>query len=232
MIAPAESSPGLKVAEFAWRLKNYARPLGLLNLGLPCQLMGTGMAFPWPVISTINVATGNVVEDLKLGLDLAEFDRPALFCPDALVTSVFPRDRDAARLQRQRWEHGQLRTLLSNGPRLLAKAARLRRVDLLAIALDLIVPPLSVLGGLLIAAAGLSLGVMALWGGAFPIGIAACACASFFVALCLGWYRYGRDLVPINSFHLIASYLGSKVALYADGLLRGSARKWIRTDRD
>src|SRR5262249_48039154 len=29
------------VAEFAWRIKNWVRPLGLRALALPCQLMGT-----------------------------------------------------------------------------------------------------------------------------------------------------------------------------------------------
>ncbi|MGO9682063.1 MAG: glycosyltransferase family 2 protein, partial [Beijerinckiaceae bacterium] len=43
MTAP-NGSPVIKVAEFAWRVKNWVRPLGLRGLGLPCQLMGTGMA--------------------------------------------------------------------------------------------------------------------------------------------------------------------------------------------
>ena len=38
-----------KIAEFAWCVKNLVRPLGYANLGLPCQLMGTGMAFPWHI---------------------------------------------------------------------------------------------------------------------------------------------------------------------------------------
>jgi len=51
------SSEGSKinhqVAEFAWRVKNWVRPLGLKALGLPCQLMGSGMAFPWTVIRSV-----------------------------------------------------------------------------------------------------------------------------------------------------------------------------------
>ena len=71
MTAPAGSSINYQVAEFAWRVKNWIRPLGLHGLNLPCQLVGTGMAFPWEVIQSANLATEHLVEDLKLGLDLA-----------------------------------------------------------------------------------------------------------------------------------------------------------------
>ena len=47
MTAPEDSPINYRVAEFAWRVNNWVRPLGLAALGLPCQLMGTGMAFPW-----------------------------------------------------------------------------------------------------------------------------------------------------------------------------------------
>ena len=51
MTAPDEPSINYRVAMFAFRVKNWVRPLGLRALNLPCQLMGTGMAFPWECIS-------------------------------------------------------------------------------------------------------------------------------------------------------------------------------------
>jgi hypothetical protein len=56
-----------KVSEFAWCVKNLVRPLGYSNLGCPCQLMGTGMAFKWSTLSKADLANGNIVEDMKLG---------------------------------------------------------------------------------------------------------------------------------------------------------------------
>ena len=50
MTAPEGAMFGFRVAEFAWRIKNDLRPRGLAALGLPCQLMGSGMAFPRDVI--------------------------------------------------------------------------------------------------------------------------------------------------------------------------------------
>ena len=65
MTAPADLSVNYHVAEFAWRVKNQVRPMGLNALKLPCQLMGTGMAFPWDVIRPAALARGALAEDLQ-----------------------------------------------------------------------------------------------------------------------------------------------------------------------
>ena len=101
MTAPDQSTINYQMAEFAWRVKNWVRPLGLSALGLPCQLMGTGMAFPWAVIRSAKLASGQIVEDLNLGLDLAMAGSPPIFCPSAQVTSRFPISAAAAERQRQ-----------------------------------------------------------------------------------------------------------------------------------
>ncbi len=56
MTAPDESPINYRVAEFAWRVKNWVRPSGLHALNLPCQLTGTGMAFPWELIRSADLA--------------------------------------------------------------------------------------------------------------------------------------------------------------------------------
>ena len=84
MICSPNSAQRTRVREFAWRVKNWVRPLGLSSLGLPCQLMGTGMAFPWEVIADARLATGSLAEDLKLGLELAANGHPPVFCPSPL----------------------------------------------------------------------------------------------------------------------------------------------------
>src|SRR5262249_12067737 len=113
MTAPDSSIINYQVAEFAWRVKNWVRPLGLSKLGFPCQLMGTGMAFPWTLIRSADLASGHIVEDFKLGLDLALVGSPSRFCPSALVTSQFPTSAQGAADQRRRWEHGSLMILTS-----------------------------------------------------------------------------------------------------------------------
>ena len=113
MIAPDDSPINYRVAEFAWRVKNWVRPLGLNALNLPCQLMGTGMAFPWEVIRSANLASGSIVEDLKLGLELTQAGSPPLFCPSACVKSHFPLSIEGAKSQRKRWEEGHISMILT-----------------------------------------------------------------------------------------------------------------------
>ncbi|PAX51344.1 glycosyltransferase family 2 protein, partial [Brunnivagina elsteri] len=107
------------LAEFAQLLRNLVLPLGLKRLGQSCSLKGTGMAFPWHIISKANLANGHIVEDLKLGLDLAIAGHRPIFCPEARVTSYFPQQSEAIKSQRTRWEHGHLQMIRTYLPILL-----------------------------------------------------------------------------------------------------------------
>jgi cellulose synthase/poly-beta-1,6-N-acetylglucosamine synthase-like glycosyltransferase len=112
--------------------------------------MGTGMAFPWHQIRAADLATGWIVEDLKLGLDLAAAGHPPLFGPSARITSQFAASARGADTQRRRWEQGHIVTILKLAPRLLYLAISRGKLGLLALTLDLIVPPLSLLAVLLV----------------------------------------------------------------------------------
>lgn len=231
MIAPNGAPVGRKVAEFAWRLKNWVRPLGLAALGLPCQLMGTGMAFPWPVIRSVQIASGSIVEDLELGLDLATAGYPPLFCPSACVISEFAISDKATATQRSRWEHGHIRTIATTAPRLVKTALMHRDWQLLALALDLVVPPLSLLG-LLLGFMLLTTAVVA----AFGVGFIACVIsaisfAGFVAAVFLAWLKYGRDVLPPRAVVSVPGYVFGKVGLYRRILLGKMTSQWIRTDR-
>ena len=76
MRAPPGAGLKQRMAEFAWAVRNQVRPLGWQRLGGPCQLMGTGMAFPWATLATASLASASIVEDMQLGLDLAASGSP------------------------------------------------------------------------------------------------------------------------------------------------------------
>jgi cellulose synthase/poly-beta-1,6-N-acetylglucosamine synthase-like glycosyltransferase len=231
MSAPANSRINQQVAEFAWRVKNWLRPLGLWALGLPCQLMGTGMAFPWDVIRSVDLANGWLVEDLKLGLDLTSQGHPPLFCPSALVSSQFGSSAKAARTQRERWERGHISMILTTAPQLLYRAVTTGNWSLLALTLDLTVPPLSLLAMLVVATVVIT-AVCALLGFAFwPLIVSAAALATFVLAAFLAWLKCGRDVVPIGTVISIPLYILGKLGLYRIKIFNKTDAQWVRTDR-
>jgi cellulose synthase/poly-beta-1,6-N-acetylglucosamine synthase-like glycosyltransferase len=231
MEAPADEALNHRVAAFAWRVKNWVRPLGLSALGLPCQLMGTGMAFPFHVIRSAELASGEIVEDLKLGLDLAAAGHPPAFCPDAIVASTFPATDAGARTQRERWEQGHISLIISSAPRLLLSALKRRDLQVLALALDLAVPPTALLTLLLMAALAIS-ALAALAGfSALAFHLSAAAFLALVASVVLAWWVYGRTVLPTKALLSLPAYLWEKGRLYARLSSGRRPTQWIRTDR-
>lgn len=232
MAAPDQSCVDHRVATFAFRIKNLVRPLGLRALNLPCQLMGTGMAFPWRVISAVAVASEQEVEDLQLGLDLTRAGHPPLFFPLAAVNSQFPAFAAGAGVQRRRWERGHIRLIATQLPRLLHEALRKRNFALLVLACDAAIPPLTLLGLMVsstfaLAALGAAFGM-----GAPALVVGTASLSLYLCATLMCWWKFGRDLLPIGSVRSVVAYIAGKLPLYRHVLFRERQAQWIRTGRE
>jgi cellulose synthase/poly-beta-1,6-N-acetylglucosamine synthase-like glycosyltransferase len=231
MRAPTDGSLNLRIAEFAFLVKNQVRPTGLHHLGLPCQLMGTGMAFPWACISAAPLATGHIVEDLKLGIELARAGDFPLFCPEGLVTSMFAASSEGSQSQRTRWEHGHIGVILSDGPRLLLDSVLKFDIRLMSMALDLAVPPLALL----------TLANVVIWIGsgllfvvtkvAAPLIIATVSLSLLTLSVFVSWGRYGRHVISLADLALGMYYAIMKIPLYAKFLVTRQM-DWVRSKRD
>jgi glycosyltransferase involved in cell wall biosynthesis len=232
LMKAAGSAINHQVAEFAWRIKNWARPSGLNTLGLPCQLMGTGMAFPWTVIRSIDLSSGIIVEDLKLGLDLASSGKAPIFCPSAIVTSTFSPSVKGEAAQRKRWEYGHLGLIITTAPRLLFEAVKRRNLNLMVMVLDLIVPPLSLLGSSLVVVAALGAIAASVGGSPVALELSLVNLTVVIAATFLAWSKIGRDILPLRSFALILSYFMGKLRIYWSFLSGQKISSWIRADRD
>jgi len=230
MRSPPDAVLRTRLAELAWTVKNHVRPLGGLRLGAPCQLMGTGMAFTWSVIATAPLASGHIVEDMQLGLDLARAGTPPLFCPDALVTSVFPASDEGTTAQRTRWEHGHLGVIFRHGVPTLCRAIAQRRLALLLMVLDLCVPPPTILATLLLLQIFASAANYFLGGWSMPFWLSVAALVIEVGAIGLAWSRFGRRLVTFREMLGAPLYLVGKLPLYARFFKRGE-HDWIRTRR-
>lgn len=232
MLAPPGGGLKQRLAAFAWAFKGRVRVEGYRRLGLPCHLMGSGMAFPWSLLERIDLATGHIVEDLKLGLDCALLGKPPLYLPSAAVESDFPVNQEGNRSQRQRWEHGHLSMLTSDIPRLAAKAVLHRNGRLLAMCIDVCIPPLAFLGVLLVFNALLvSLLRAAGWVSPPTLMVALSAVLVFGAAVVIGWWKVGRRWVSPVDLLMVPLYIASKIPIYLGFLLRKPV-SWIRTRRD
>jgi hypothetical protein len=211
-------------------VRNVVRPLGLQRLGVPCLLTGAGMAFPWAIVRGAALASGSVVEDLQLAIDLAADGTPTHFCGAARVTSDFPTGEAAAVAQQTRWLWGVMRAI-AQAPRLVAAAVRQRQPSLIGLAAELAVPPLTMLFALWLLAAALGVGIGVgrhEWRplvGAL-VGLGACA-----AAIVTAWLRFARARVPASV--VLGAPLYALPAMGAALLALVRRRQaWNRTARD
>lgn len=231
MHAPPTAGLKTRLAELAWVVKNQVRPLGFHRLGLPCQLMGTGMAFPWGLIRDAKLASGHIVEDMQLGLDMTSQGTPPLFCPQARVSSTFPADALALSTQRTRWEHGHLGVMASQAPRLLWRALAHRQPLLLALVFDLCVPPLASLALLLVLALLAAAVLAAVGGSSWPLWMASLALATFAASILWAWRGFARHIVSLRELLSVPAYVLAKLPIYARLFTKRQA-EWVRTKRD
>lgn len=230
MNAGQQSSLKIKVAAFAWVFKNLVRARGLSRFNLPVQMMGTGMAFPWHIIEKAELASDAIVEDMQMGIALALQGHKTHFCLNALVSSKFPETERDAGTQRRRWEHGHINMILAYVPQLFSAGLYQRDIGLLALGLDLMVPPLALQSVLLMA----GLVVMGL---AIPFGISSDpfmvllgGCILFALVLTIVWYRFARAVITLRELMSIPAYIFSKLSVYTSYFFSRES-KWIRTGR-
>jgi cellulose synthase/poly-beta-1,6-N-acetylglucosamine synthase-like glycosyltransferase len=216
---------------FAWKVKDFVRPLGWHRLGLPCQLAGSGMAFPWQVVRSTNLGTSHLAEDLKQGLDLALIGKFPLFCPDAVVTSDVITGGKVSRAQRARWEHGSLETALHYFPRLLIRFSKTWSFSLVAMAMDLAVPPLALLALLLGCYTFSTFAFLIFGGGTKPIIVACSVCMLFSATIFLAWYRHGREFLPLRWLIFAPIYALVKIPLYVRFFF-DRQREWVKGRRE
>jgi cellulose synthase/poly-beta-1,6-N-acetylglucosamine synthase-like glycosyltransferase len=227
---PGVSKPQFQVAALAFFIKNVVRPSGLSRLGFPCFLNGSGMAFPAAIVQSVNWANNKIGEDRWSTVDIALAGHLPGFCEDSRISSRLPAHSRALVTQRTRWIHGHLETMFGQAPRLVASGIRRLQPGLLVLALDLLVPPFSLLillwlaGFGIAAAAGLA---RAIWGPAIFLAV----CGFVATVLLVG---IARRFGGVPSWELAAAaprYLASRIRLLVTFVLRRE-KQWIPTSRD
>lgn len=230
MRAPDGAPPRLRAAEFAWLLINWARMRGLQTLFDVTRFTGAGLAAPWPAVATLRLGSGEIVEDLALTFELTKNGFPPLLIDDVTIESEFPLADDALTKQSARWSIGSLTYAARSSASWIAKGVAAGNPQLIGAALDLMAPPLTVF--LFVNAGIIALAVLS-WalGSAIALVLALLSFFLLTLSVAIGWWRFGREALPLSEFSGVFHFLLSKFSVFgAKG--RASTKMWTPTRSD
>lgn len=220
-----------ELMRLALALFHVVRSRGRERLGVSCGLRGNGMCFSARLLREVPHRAFSLVEDLEYGIRLGEAGHRVHFAAEAHVLGEMVAGERASRSQRRRWEDGRRAMARTAGWPLLSRGLRRRDGVLLDLALDVLVPPLARLGGLVVAGV---LGALALsavlgapaaslwaWGGALAL---------LGLYLLRGWQLSGLGARGVLLLLWAPAYLVWKVwlALQRPAHAKG---EWVRTAR-
>jgi exopolysaccharide biosynthesis WecB/TagA/CpsF family protein len=232
LVLDGTSSRRVGLRAVAFLLFHRVRFAGRAALGLPCSLVGNGMLLGSDLIERLpwNAFTG--AEDLEYSVNLRLAEVSPVFAGAATVRGPMPASKRSAALQRDRWEGGRLHVIRTALPRVLIEIIFRRRGALLDLAVDLAVPPLSLLcagalAGTLISLALWIGGAVSLW--ALTPWLVALAAVCSFVLLGLRAASAPRWMYAQLAF---APFFMVRKVLSSLRILKSRPTEtWIRTER-
>ncbi len=220
-----------KVSEFAVLIKNRIRTKGLSFLGAPIPLLGSGMAFLWQDITSVPLASGEIVEDMKLGIELAGQGKGALYDDQPAILSDLPVTQAALEKQRERWEHGHMGMIQKFAGPLLKATTKSKSKSLLLFFLDLIIPPLSLLL-MFTVVVFLFFAVMNIFANlSLVLSLVVLLVVAVMSCIFFSWLLAGRQILSPNELLHLPLYVLSKFGVYR-GFIEKKQTTWNRTDRE
>jgi len=219
-----------RIKSFAWIVKNFVRPMGMRAMGFNCMLQGNGMVFPWHILRQRDVSSSNIVEDNKLAIDLARSGVKIGFVPHIAFGSFFEITQDAVSTQSRRWEGGTLALLFTELPSLLVESFRKRMMGLLGPAIELVVPPVSLLFSLL--ALSSSYALITGWMSEYWLlsQVMGGLILVFIVVIFAAWFGWAKSVVKLSDILSCGYYAFRKIPFYLTLIFKRAA-KWERAAR-
>ena len=216
---------------------HFLRPLGRDKLGLPCGLKGNGMCFARPLVERFGYPATSVVEDIELALMYLRHGVGVKFAAGAQVLGQMAATTKQADSQRKRWEGGRLPLIKDWALPLWHEGLHERNGAKMDGALDIFVPPLTLLvmltaGGWLITlglamlnAATAGWIVLGVWSGAL-LAIVVYVCAGLMLIKAPGGVWLRLAFAPVYVVWKLGVYL--RMALSQGGK---TPSEWVRTGR-
>jgi cellulose synthase/poly-beta-1,6-N-acetylglucosamine synthase-like glycosyltransferase len=214
-----EDSWRTRLMALGFALFNQLRSLARENLGLSCGVRGNGICLSTALLREHPHQAVSLVEDVEYGIVLGRAGVRVEYADEVKVKSAMVSSGDAAAPQRRRWELGRFALARRLALPLLGEALAKRSLLLLDLAIDLFVPPLSLLALAVVfgCIASIALGTaVAPW----------LACLAFLAIYGMrGWQLSG---IGLGALFFAPVYVFWKLAVLA----RGSAGGWVRTARE
>lgn len=206
---------------------NHVRPAGRSFWGGTAELKGSGMAFRRDLILETGWPAHSITEDIDFGKDLLFRGILVHYAPHAIVTSDMATTASQAAVQQSRWEGGNLYVFRRFFGQTVGAFLRRPRIALLDAALDLCVPPLSIV--VLMTVTGLA---VAPFLPGVPVAVFGAPVAAFGAAVLTGLIQLRA---PAKVWLYIAAapvFVLWKLALLFRVAAGPAETEWKRTPRD
>ncbi len=216
---------GLRAIAIA--LFNHLRPLGRSVFGWSAGLKGNGMVFHHTVIERFGWDAFALAEDAEYHIRLIEAGIRVMYVPEAVVSAEMPVSLEQADSQQHRWERGRIELARASGWRLVRGFLRTGDGARLDVAMELALPPLSMVVGA--AALCCVLAAALRW----PVAIWLAACLMALLGLHLIAGAVLARLTPRAYLSLLRAplYVVWKCWVYLAALMGRGGAAWVRTQR-
>ena len=105
------------------------------------------------------------------------------------------------------------------------------RIMVVALALDMCVPPLALLALIAMALSAVALVFTLFTGAGLPLLLALMTMAGFGAAVLLAWARHGRGILSAGDLLMAVFYIFKKIPLYCRFFINRQV-EWVRSKRD
>ena len=141
----SQKSKAYSISKHALECAHHVRQLGLFNTTGTALLKGNGMFFNTKLIISNGWKAHSITEDLEMSYNMIHQNHDILYCPAASVYGDFAQSGNTKEVQQRRWEGGRWLVLKHTMPSLIKNAISHKSLKQFLLAIDLSVPPMSVL---------------------------------------------------------------------------------------
>ena len=220
-----------RLMAIAFGMFHVVRSSGRENLGVSCGLRGNGMCFATDLLEEVPHDAFSVVEDVEYGIRLGQQGHRVHYAGEAHVYGEMVSSEKASRSQRARWEGGRLEMAKRHAVPLLKRAIEERNPVLADLAMDVLVPPLSVLVAATVVgtAASAALAVVTRRPNAALVLFGASG-VSLAIYAARGWQVSGTGARGLATLFYAPVYMAWKATLGLRRTRKGPG-EWVRTSR-